>query len=59
ISYQEMQDHAIVATRQLAKRQLTWLRSEQNGVWLDATDPDLLNKTLKYLQKDRNITAKL
>ncbi|OGT82999.1 MAG: tRNA (adenosine(37)-N6)-dimethylallyltransferase MiaA [Gammaproteobacteria bacterium RIFCSPLOWO2_12_FULL_52_10] len=59
ISYQEMQDHAIVATRQLAKRQLTWLRSEQNGVWLDATDPDLLNKTLKYLQKDRNIAAKV
>ncbi|MBF8270684.1 MAG: tRNA dimethylallyltransferase [Gammaproteobacteria bacterium] len=59
ISYQQMQEHAIVATRQLAKRQLTWLRSEQNGVWLDATDPDLLNKALKYLQKDRNISAKV
>ena len=57
ITYQEMQEHAIVATRQLAKRQLTWLRSEQHGVWLDGADPELLNKTLKYLQKDRNIGA--
>ena len=28
-SYEEMQDRAVIATRQLAKRQLTWLRSEQ------------------------------
>jgi len=56
ISYQEMQEHAIAATRQLAKRQLTWLRAERNGVWLDAADPNLLNKTLKCLQKDRNFT---
>lgn len=29
ISYDEMQNRAIIATRQLAKRQLTWLRSEK------------------------------
>jgi len=30
ISYEEMQERAIIATRQLAKRQLTWLRSEKD-----------------------------
>ena len=52
ISYQEMLEHAIVATRQLAKRQLTWLRSEQDGVWLDGSGPDLVDKALKFIKKD-------
>jgi len=26
---------AIIATRQMAKRQLTWLRAQQDGVWFD------------------------
>jgi len=29
IDYNLMRNHAIVATRQLAKRQMTWLRSER------------------------------
>jgi len=57
VAFEDMRDHAVIATRQLAKRQLTWLRSEHNGVWMEATDPELLNKTLKYLQKDQNIGA--
>lgn len=28
---------AIVATRQMAKRQLTWLRAQPDGVWFDST----------------------
>ena len=31
-------DKAIIATRQLARRQLIWLRSEQDVPWLDALD---------------------
>jgi len=31
----EMRDKAVVATRQLAKRQLTWLRREGPSVWYD------------------------
>jgi tRNA dimethylallyltransferase len=27
---------AIVATRQMAKRQITWLRAQQDGVWFDS-----------------------
>jgi tRNA dimethylallyltransferase len=30
-----MRDRAIAATRQLAKRQLTWLRREGVSVWYD------------------------
>lgn len=33
-------DKAIIATRQMAKRQITWLRAQQDGVWFDS-GPDL------------------
>lgn len=35
ISYDEMREKAIAATRQLAKRQITWLRSWPNLHWLN------------------------
>lgn len=34
-SKEQMRDKAIAATRQLAKRQLTWLRRESASVWYD------------------------
>jgi len=34
----------IAATRQLAKRQLTWLRKEEDAIWLDPMKPDYLEK---------------
>jgi len=34
----------IVATRQLAKRQLTWLRKEEQAIWLDPTQKNYLNQ---------------
>jgi len=33
-TFLDMQDKAIAATRQLAKRQLTWLRAERVGIWI-------------------------
>lgn len=40
----------IVATRQLAKRQLTWLRSEPEGTkWFDGGDKNMLSNILKTL----------
>ncbi len=33
ITYDEMRFKGIVATRQLAKRQLTWLRNQKNLIW--------------------------
>lgn len=47
ISYAEMKERGVIATRQLAKRQITWLRSWQDLHWLDSLDPELLEKVLK------------
>jgi tRNA dimethylallyltransferase len=40
IDYQTMRETGIIATRQLAKRQLTWLRSMPDRVVLDCLAPD-------------------
>lgn len=48
--YEEMVERGIIATRQLAKRQMTWLRSWPDLHWLDANDPNLLKSTLKILE---------
>ena len=40
---------AITATRQLAKRQLTWLRAERADVRFDSTDPKIMDKVLKCI----------
>jgi tRNA dimethylallyltransferase len=44
--YATMREKAIIATRQLAKRQLTWLRSFDNVARFDSEDPVLLQKVL-------------
>ena len=45
----EMQERGIIATRQLAKRQFTWLRNWQDLHWLDSLACDNLPRALKYL----------
>jgi len=40
----EAVDRSIAATRQLAKRQLTWLRSDKEIRWLDSQAPDAYEK---------------
>jgi len=37
ISREEMVRKAVAATRQLAKRQITWLRRERDALWYDST----------------------
>ncbi len=49
LTREEMQERGIIATRQLAKRQFTWLRSWGNLQWLDSLDRDNLPRALKYL----------
>jgi tRNA dimethylallyltransferase len=39
----ELRDRGIFATRQLAKRQLTWLRSMDDTLVLDCLNPELNN----------------
>lgn len=52
-SYAEMEERGIIATRQLAKRQITWLRSWPDLNWFDSDDPNLLENVLKILPADR------
>ncbi len=49
-----MVERGIIATRQLAKRQFTWLRSESDLGWFDSLSDKLLELTLKFLD-DRAI----
>lgn len=49
--YEEMRFKGIVATRQLAKRQLTWLRSEQNLNWINSDDKDFNKNALKIVSQ--------
>ncbi|WP_217494052.1 tRNA (adenosine(37)-N6)-dimethylallyltransferase MiaA [Alteromonas lipolytica] len=44
LSYADMRDRGIIATRQLAKRQLTWLRGWPELTWLDTFAKDNLTK---------------
>ncbi|PHS70365.1 MAG: tRNA (adenosine(37)-N6)-dimethylallyltransferase MiaA [Methylophaga sp.] len=49
VDQDEMIEKAIIATRQMAKRQLTWLRAQQDGVWFDS-GPDLpTEQVLQYV----------
>ncbi len=49
LDYEQMKVHAVVATRQLAKRQLTWLRREQNATWFDALGGNIQAELYKHL----------
>ncbi len=49
IDYNSMIDSATAATRQLAKRQLTWLRSTPGIVWLDASHPHTFDHLMLFL----------
>ncbi|MCJ2374279.1 tRNA (adenosine(37)-N6)-dimethylallyltransferase MiaA [Pseudomonas sp. RGM 3321] len=49
LTLDEMQERGIIATRQLAKRQFTWLRSWEDLHWLDSLASDNLSRALKYL----------
>ncbi len=49
LSRAQMEEQGIIATRQLAKRQFTWLRGWGDAHWLDSLDCDNLPRALKYL----------
>lgn len=51
LSYDEMVNQAIVATRQYAKRQLTWLRREENTRWFAAEADAVVEGIGEYLER--------
>jgi tRNA dimethylallyltransferase len=46
----QMLERGVIATRQLAKRQFTWLRGWSDLHWLDSLACDNLPRALKYLK---------
>jgi len=55
--HEEMCDQALAATRQLAKRQITWLGSWTDLAWVDAEAKDVLDTVCRYVKviSSRNI----
>ncbi|OMG68843.1 tRNA (adenosine(37)-N6)-dimethylallyltransferase MiaA [Stutzerimonas balearica] len=51
MTHDQMIERGIIATRQLAKRQFTWLRGWKGVAWLDSLACDNLPRALKYLQQ--------
>lgn len=41
LNKEEMTEQAIIATRQLAKRQLTWLRTQKDAIWFDSQEQNI------------------
>ena len=57
LSMEEMHEKAVVATRQLAKRQFTWLRSERDIQWIDCLEADFRASVLRFLMNDPILRA--
>lgn len=54
LSFEAMQQKAIVATRQLAKRQMTWLRSWPSLYTLEPYQQSLTNEALELIERHCN-----
>lgn len=53
MNYTEMVQCAVIATRQFAKRQLTWLRSEKGTLWFNALESGSLDRIIEALYGSR------
>lgn len=47
-------EKSIIATRQLAKRQFTWLRQQTDATWLETGDEAVLTKALAAFHKNKS-----
>jgi tRNA dimethylallyltransferase len=45
-------EKAIIATRQMAKRQLTWLRAQNDTIWFDSEDSLVQAQVTSYLTRN-------
>ncbi len=50
-SFDDMCEKGIIATRQFAKRQLTWLRSWQDAMWFNSDEEKLHSYVTEYIRK--------
>jgi tRNA dimethylallyltransferase len=51
LAFDAMLEQGIIATRQLAKRQMTWLRSWENLQNFDSENPETLELILKFVDR--------
>lgn len=51
LTFEAMRERGIIATRQLAKRQITWLRSWPSLTWLDPAEGQLVKRAMAVLQQ--------
>ena len=49
--YATMVEKGIVATRQLAKRQFTWLRRESEAHWFESAEEKLVEQVMQHLRR--------
>lgn len=59
MDYDQMVEKGIVATRQLAKRQMTWLRKEQNAVSFDCGESKLVDKIQGILGQKEHLLSQM
>jgi len=56
MSKEEMIERGITITRQFAKRQMTWLRREENALWIATEDENIYEQAVNYLEPVLNKT---
>ena len=59
LNYSEMQEKTVIATRQLAKRQITWLRREENTTWFDSYRPEIAQELVAFLRDSPAFSSSL
>jgi tRNA dimethylallyltransferase len=52
LNYDNLIAKTLSATRQMAKRQLTWLRTQADAIWFDSQQPRLTNHILNEIEKN-------
>jgi tRNA dimethylallyltransferase len=52
LDYNSLIATAISATRQMAKRQLTWLRTQTDAIWFDSEQPQVTKNILNQIEKN-------
>jgi len=59
MDYDQMVKKGIIATRQLAKRQMTWLRKEENAVFFDCDESELVDKIQGILGQKEHLLSQM
>lgn len=59
MDYDQMVEKGIVATRQLAKRQMTWLRKEENAIFFDCGESELVDKIQGILGQKEHLLSQM